>query len=749
MQRNLTRIVAALAFLSLAAFAVHRIVALDVWWHLETGRWILAHGIPAVDPFSYAFPDRPWVELHWLYCVTAWLIFDKLGPNAVILTKLVLVATSFGLLYSVARERARWAAPLGVALATVAGFERLMVRPELVTFVGLALTLLCVQRYRERGDVRWLYPLPAFQLVWANCQALSILGPVVQWIVLAADAFERRLPDAFRPGVRASAASPRPALLAAALTTVVGLANPYFLEGFLFPFRLFDQLGGQHFIGRSITEFNSPFSELLFRADFRTISYLVVAGVSAAGFAYNRRRFPLSRLALWLAFLVLSIRAQRNIALFGFVAAYATMLNLDEGVAEDEPGAQRARCVCLSAVALYALCVLLLVPGNWLYRSQGLSRRFGFGVSDRVHPVRALEFVRQAGLPRPVLNGLGDGGYVMFEGGEKSVYVDGRVEIYGAENLREALPLTTSGAGFTETARRLGVRTALVRHRPAHQGLVRLLESAADWVLVYYDERHLIYLRVDDEPTAALARRHAVRWDDPAPRQVAPPQRLRAWRGPRLPLPSAPDNLRHHAMGTLFVSLGRYAPAVEQFEAAVREDPGHDGSALHLGLFYRALGRDDEADELLARVPRRHLEDPEVLVLAGQIELWARRPELALRSFERAAQLAGDPPEILLRVARAAIAASAFDAAESTLLRLDEIAGQEAEVAGLRGAAAAKQNRYDEAAAHLERSLRIDPAQPRVLRLLAAAYSTLGRTADAASARARAEALEAGAAGPR
>ena len=54
--------------------------------------------------------------------------------------------------------------------------------------------------------------------------------------------------------------------------------------------------------------------------------------------------------------------------------------------------------------------------------------------------IRALEFVRESGLPTPVLHDLGDGGYVMFAGGPGSVFVDGRVEIYGAEiEVRDVL----------------------------------------------------------------------------------------------------------------------------------------------------------------------------------------------------------------------------------------------------------------------------------------------------------------------
>ena len=42
----------------------------DVWWHLAIGHYILAHGIPAVEPFSFLHAANPWVGQQWLYEVT-------------------------------------------------------------------------------------------------------------------------------------------------------------------------------------------------------------------------------------------------------------------------------------------------------------------------------------------------------------------------------------------------------------------------------------------------------------------------------------------------------------------------------------------------------------------------------------------------------------------------------------------------------------------------------------------------------
>ena len=130
--------------------------------------------------------------------------------------------------------------------------------------------------------------------------------------------------------------------------------------------------------------------------------------------------------------------------LTGFVAAFVTILNLGEATRRPEATISRRYLpgVARVAVASFLVVMIPLVASDRFYRSQGSLRRFGFGVSEHRFPVRAMAFVREHGLPTPVLHALGDGGYLLFEGGPESVYVDGRLEVYGSENLERAFRVT-------------------------------------------------------------------------------------------------------------------------------------------------------------------------------------------------------------------------------------------------------------------------------------------------------------------
>src|SRR6185295_13321159 len=49
------------------------------FWHLKTGEYILDHGIPHHDVFSYTAPGTKWVAQSWLAEVTYALLYRSMG----------------------------------------------------------------------------------------------------------------------------------------------------------------------------------------------------------------------------------------------------------------------------------------------------------------------------------------------------------------------------------------------------------------------------------------------------------------------------------------------------------------------------------------------------------------------------------------------------------------------------------------------------------------------------------------------
>lgn len=262
----------------------------DTYFHLRFGHEFLT-GWSLREPGSVSsFATADWVPTQWLpQVVMAWAE-DRFG--------LAGVAWLFGLqlcalvvtFYLVGRH---WADPLAAALVTFvaicASVPFLSMRPQLISFVLLALTTHAWLRARESGRAPWwLVPLT---WVWAMCHGMWPAGIVIGVVAVAVWAAETR-PDGRR--LLRWAGVPVGSLLVAGLTPV----GPALYVGIL-------AVGGRakYFFEWGPTDFTAPAGVVLLvlvlgtalmgvRRDDRLFTALLVV---AAGWAlYSIRTMPVA-----------------------------------------------------------------------------------------------------------------------------------------------------------------------------------------------------------------------------------------------------------------------------------------------------------------------------------------------------------------------------------------------------------------------------------------------------------------------
>jgi hypothetical protein len=272
----------------------------DVWWHLAMGHYILAHGIPAVEPFSFLHAANPWVGQQWLYEVGLARVVDLGGPGLASLS-MGIVASSALLIAMLSipvdrRPAGPWMAAALLLSALVAA-QLLGVRGQVFSLFGVAVVLNVVMRWRA-GSSRALLLLPPLFLLWANLHAGFIVGFAVAVLALVA---ARAVP-------RRSRLLLAGALLGAGLLTMVNPAGPglwsYVAATFSNPT-----------LTSVVTEWQSPdFHDNWLRLFEVEAILLVVAWFLSA------RRDLFGVLLASVAFAA-ALQAQRNVSLFALVAA--------------------------------------------------------------------------------------------------------------------------------------------------------------------------------------------------------------------------------------------------------------------------------------------------------------------------------------------------------------------------------------------------------------------------------------------
>jgi hypothetical protein len=272
----------------------------DVWWHLAIGHYILAHGIPSVEPFSFLHAANPWVGQQWLYEVGLARVVDLGGAGTASL--LMGVVASGALLIaalSIPRDRRPAGPVMAVALllSALVAAQLLGVRGQVISLFGAALVLNMVMRWR-RGSNMVLFALPVMFAIWANLHAGFVIGlGIVMLALLTARGVDRR--RRLLLGV---------AIGASILATLVNPAGP----------ALWSYVGATFTdptITGVVTEWQSPdFHDVWLRLFEAEAILLVVVWVLSP----HRDLFDL---VLAGGAFAASLQAQRNVSLFALIAA--------------------------------------------------------------------------------------------------------------------------------------------------------------------------------------------------------------------------------------------------------------------------------------------------------------------------------------------------------------------------------------------------------------------------------------------
>lgn len=723
--------IVALALATLAALSIHKIVTLDVWWQLATGEWILQNGWPRIDPFSYGEPGRPWIEMRWLYCVGAFLVFKHLGLNFLIVAKTLALLGVGAFCVRLRRGGALWTPAAGIAIFALMAHPRFLVRPEILTFVFLAFLLERLDAEGRELSGRSIAVMAGAQLLWVNSHSTFLVGPAVLWIFAAADGGRLLLEGC---SLRQTATRLRGVLTAAAITTGVCLVNPYFFDGFLFPIRLLTQIQGDHPLNLIIQEFVSPLRLGPGSTTFRVLA--VGAVVTGLSFLLRRRRSEMPWLALWLAFLALALMAQRNVALLGVVSAVAIVRNLRDAA----PDGGWLPVAARTATLAFAVGLLPAVVTDAYSIHFGRPERFGFGVPSYRVPFQALEFTRREGLPRPVIGKLGEGGAFLFAGGPRSTLVDGRLEVYSTEFIRRYRRALGSREIWDEITNELGLRTAVLKHTET-EVTIQFLDPHPDWTPVYLDPGFVVFLKIDDE-TRELARRLAFEWatSEPTAPALPPAVAARDWLA-TWPLRLA-DPVPARDLGRFFLARGELERSRIYFRQAHTAAPAQTQIRVVLALLERALGGENEAAALLlAPAAAKLARSASMLALQARLFELEGRADDALAVHEAALAAGSQDFGSVLRLA------ALTDSPERALRSLQAAATGGSQDPALFNALAVLHQRRGEqesAAAALRASLDRDPRQPSVLNQLGILAAQAGRFDEARNRFAEALALDPG-----
>jgi len=578
----------------------------DLFFNLRLGEVVLrTHGVPTTNLLSFTWPDARDVNLAWLFQIVLALAHRAGGIPATVMLKTAFVLATVAVLWRVGRRRGAPPTLLAAALALAAwaAEPRFVERPHLVTFLGLALTLLAVER-AEAEHPRAMWALIPGGLIWANANSCFFLAPAVLLLYALGAVIDRRRGDARRS-----------ALIGAALVPVI-FATPSRAAA----------------LGYIANHFRMPYLRPL--QEYRVATWpldgpfflLVVALAAAIACA------PRGRWRTFLPVIVLGLlgwRRIRFVAEFALLAAPAIAAAIGERLQRMRASAGAG--VASSAIAAAAVTALLLLAIGPRAGDAWAGRPWiDLGVEAGLVPEAAIGFAEREGLRERMYNDLEVGSYLTWDGWPRHrVFQDPRINGYPDE-FHAILRRPDLGRGeWQDLMDRFGVTSALITY-PSLNPRGALFDPAR-WALVFRDGEAMVFARRGPERARTIAA-HEIPLTfrfDAVNGLVA-----EALEAPPAGVSSDACAWREH-LGDFWLEKGAAARARAAYEAAAEcLDPQRRRALASLDL---QLGDAEAAVRLLAQLP-----DPEARVRRGFALLRLTRAAEALADFETAARAGSD-----------------------------------------------------------------------------------------------------------
>ena len=457
--------------------AQDRLIDPDTWWHVTAGEQILkTHTWPTSDTYSFTARGAGWIAYEWLGEVFLALAARVGGLVGLAMFQKAIVALVALLLYYYAYLRSGSAKAACIASTIVLPIAPVAftLRPQMIGYVFLLLTLICLERFRQ-GHTKSLWFLPPLFVVWVNTHGTFVFGLLViglYWVTglvtfQAGGLIADRLPERQRVQL----------LLTFLLCVLALLVSPY----------------GSQIAANPIEMATAQPLNIANIQEWQPLSLSMPLGKYFLVFAIAlfliqvtlRLTHKLEDMAM-LLFGVYAMCAHMRFAMI-FVIFLAPIL---AGImARWVPAYDPAKDRYLLNLALIVLVIFALV-------NLRPSKHEIENMVAKDYPVKAVEYLRQHPQPTGMFNEYGWGGYLISQlGPEHKVFIDGRADLYEYSGVFP--DYMTISSGQPEALRvlaRHNIQSCLVNRTGS---VALLLVASPGWQQAYTDELATIFIRTE------------------------------------------------------------------------------------------------------------------------------------------------------------------------------------------------------------------------------------------------------------
>jgi hypothetical protein len=465
-------------FLGLFLMTIGPIIDPDFWWHLRTGQLIAqTHAIPSADPFSFTYNGQPWVTQEWLSELIIYWLYQLGGFGLLIFASTLVITGAFLLAYFRSPKDSRpYIAGFTLLLGAITTIPTWGVRPQMISLLLFSLFLFLLDRYRIKGNVKYIIPLPLIMLIWVNLHAAFILGLVLLAIFIAGGFIEQVYAE-----IRKTNSLDTPTLKSNLnLVAILGLSflatliNPNGLRALLYP--LGSLTTGQQYI----VEFLSPDFNLL---EWQPLAIFLLAIIGAG--MLSKKAISPTKIILTLFFGYAALRTMRHIPLFS-IAAIPILAEQIDSLWRIRSELKISSRLLNLMISLFLIASVLIAGLRFVQVVRGQSKAEALSF-----PKNAVDWIKENQPKGNLFNSYYWGGYIIWRlYPQYPVYIDGRAGDWGNKYIIAYNSIYRAQSGWEQALDIQGVRLVLIE--PA-SGLATALRQSPLWSILYEDQISVIF----------------------------------------------------------------------------------------------------------------------------------------------------------------------------------------------------------------------------------------------------------------
>ena len=473
-------VILAILYLAPAVWILHPVIFdADIWWHLQTGRWIVDHGqLPNTDPFSAYGEGKPWFAYSWLFEIGMYELVQWCGERGILLYTLLGTWLAMLSIHRLIGKRfSDFVVVVGLMTVSLLTLSKLFTpRPWLLTIVCFAVTLEVVLSLREGKRCGWFWALPLIYLVWANIHIQFIYGLGLLGLACTAPLIDKITQPytGTRPTMAWGDGSWKRLATLTLACVVATLLTPHHVRLYSIVVELAAQTG--------MWEYTQEMQAL----PFRSVGDWAVLGLFAVTLVLIgwKRSFSAFDVLLMTAAAISAFRGQRDVW-FLTLSSVAVLASLW--------GTNQSRILpMISRKELFAACCMVALGVSVIFAKETMTEQKVRDNTAKIFPVEAADFVNKRRYKGPLYNNFDWGGYLIWRLPQLKVSMDGRANVHGDERIKESIATWDGKPGWDNDLELDEAGLVIARRSDS---LTSLLKRDRRFEAVYEDETSVVFIK--------------------------------------------------------------------------------------------------------------------------------------------------------------------------------------------------------------------------------------------------------------